>query len=81
MLQNPQDPAPLLHEVVLRLRAEFGDAHPDALLSAVVGQCRADLQGSPPGAMPELVERLARQRLLDPVPAEPAPVAAFATVE
>jgi len=35
------------------------------VIAAVVRQCRDDLAGSPPGALPELVERLARQRLTD----------------
>ena len=34
-------------------------------VAGLVRQCRADLAGSPAGAMPELVERLARQRLID----------------
>jgi hypothetical protein len=29
----------------------------------VVDRCRSDLAGSPPGAMPELLDRLARHRL------------------
>ncbi|MEJ2864759.1 three-helix bundle dimerization domain-containing protein [Actinomycetospora flava] len=47
---------------VARLGAEF-PRYPAAVVSAVVASCRRDLDGSPPGAMPELVERLARQRL------------------
>ena len=46
-----------------RLAAEFG-AHSPASIEPVVIACRRDLAGSPPGALPELVERLARQRLL-----------------
>jgi len=39
--------------------------HPLPVIAAVVRQCRDDLAGSPPGALPELVQRLARQRLSD----------------
>ena len=45
-----------------RLAAEFPDRHV-ALVSETVRLCRRDLDGAPPGAMPELLERLARQRL------------------
>jgi hypothetical protein len=47
---------------VARLTAEFG-SRPAAIEPLVVA-CRRDLTGAPPGALPELVERLARQRLL-----------------
>lgn len=47
-----------------RLAAEFPDRHV-ALVSATVRPCLRDLAGAPPGALPELLERLARQRLLD----------------
>ncbi|MCD2195835.1 hypothetical protein LQ327_20900 [Actinomycetospora endophytica] len=50
---------------VARLRAEFRHRSP-ANVEPVVAACRRDLDGSPPGALPELVERLARQRLLEP---------------
>jgi hypothetical protein len=50
-------------EVIRRLRAERGeDTH---LVRATVHDCRHDLAGAPAGALPELVERLARQRLLE----------------
>ena len=49
---------------VARLCAEF-PAQPAAVVSRTVDQCRRDLDGAPPGALPELLERLARQRLQD----------------
>ena len=54
-----------LEEVASRLRDEFGEQVPIETILAVVRTSRLDLQGSPPAALPELVERLARQRLLD----------------
>jgi hypothetical protein len=48
---------------IARLTVEFaGRSSPP--IAPVVVACRRDLAGSPPGALPELVERLARQRLL-----------------
>ncbi len=49
---------------VARLSVEF-PAQPAAVVSRTVDQCRRDLDGAPPGALPELLERLARQRLQD----------------
>lgn len=66
-------------DVTERMFAEFERVHPLPVIAAVVRQCCDDLAGSPPGAIPELVERLARQRLSDlppstnPVPAESSP--------
>lgn len=48
-----------------RLCAEFGDRVTRDHVSHVIDGCVRDLAGTPPGAMPELCERLARQRLLD----------------
>lgn len=48
---------------IARLTAEFAGRSP-APIEPVVTACRRDLAGAPPGALPELVERLARQRLL-----------------
>jgi len=45
---------------VARLAREFGD--PQRIVR-IVRESRRDLGGSPVGAMPELVERLARVRL------------------
>jgi len=58
-----------LADVTERLMAEFG-AHLDvSAISRIVLHCRHDLAGAPSGAMPELVERLARERLLQTFPA------------
>lgn len=46
-----------------RLLAEFGALVAQTTVTRVVRSCRDDLRGAPPGALPELVERLARQRL------------------
>jgi len=52
-------------DVTERLFGEFARVHPLPVIAAVVRQCRNDLDGSPPGALPEVLERLARQRLSD----------------
>ena len=46
-----------------RLSGEFSGRVGPHLLVRVVRDCRRELGGSPVGAMPELVERLARYRL------------------
>jgi hypothetical protein len=48
---------------VQRLSAEFGHRYSTRVVEDVIRSCGDDLAGSPPGALPELVERLARQRL------------------
>lgn len=61
------DPAagdPSVAAAVVRLSAEF-PVPTTTTIAPLVRACRRDLAGSPPGALPELVERLARQRLLD----------------
>ena len=45
-----------------RLAQEFPELRPGSIV-LVVRTCREELRGSPDGALPELVERLARQRL------------------
>ena len=65
----PHHDVPLDHDVSLaditeRLMTEFNDRVPVSTISRIVLECRHDLQGSPVLALPELVERLARQRLL-----------------
>lgn len=66
---NPLDVAAetgaALAEIDERLRAEFQTRISRARISAVVRQADNDLSGAPTGALPELVERLARQRLSD----------------
>ena len=52
-------------DVTQRLMAEFEDQWDLATISEVVSGARQDLESMPKAALPELVERLARQRLLD----------------
>ncbi len=54
---------PAVVAAVARLAPEFGDQVRPKVIVRVVRDCRRDLGGSPVGAMPELVERLARYRL------------------
>jgi hypothetical protein len=49
---------------VHRLTREFPSV-PPRTVARVVRTSRSDLSGVPAGAVPELLERLARQRLLD----------------
>ncbi len=60
-------------DVTERLMAEFEDRLSLRQITEVVRACRLDLEGTPRGALPELVERLARQRLLDVVDATALP--------
>jgi hypothetical protein len=67
-LPSPSDPLepavdPSVESAVTRLGQEFGGRLSSQLVVRVVRDCRRDLGGSPIGAMPELVERLARYRL------------------
>ena len=62
-----------LVDAVHRLDREFGGALGQADIAQVVSLSRADLDGPHPAAMPELVERLARQRLLQRVAAAVVP--------
>jgi hypothetical protein len=50
--------------VIERLREEFEPEINRETVVDVVRQCHHELQGIPAPALPELVERLARQRLL-----------------
>ncbi len=50
---------------VSRLTREFAHTLDPATVLLVVETAREQLRGSPLGAMPELVERLARHRLTD----------------
>jgi hypothetical protein len=56
-------------EAVARLAVEFSDRLRPQLIVRVVRNCRRDLGGSPVGALPELVERLARIRLAETIDA------------
>ncbi len=58
---DQRDPA--VDSAVARLAPEFGHQLRPTVIVRVVRDCRRDLGGSPVGAMPELVERLARYRL------------------
>jgi hypothetical protein len=48
-----------------RLYTDYQPGLTHADIDRVVQQCRADLAGTPAPALPELLERLARQRLTD----------------
>ena len=64
-------------DVIEQLMSEFEDRLELSTISDVVLGCRADLDCSPVAALPELIERLARQRLLDRAAGGPdRPVAA-----
>ncbi|MFI9509676.1 three-helix bundle dimerization domain-containing protein [Nocardia sp. NPDC052566] len=52
-------------QVVDRLTKEFEHQFSRDQVRGIVRRCVDDLAGTPPGAIPELGERLARQRLLD----------------
>lgn len=52
-----------LADVIERLFREFKDQFSLIEVVAVVRECRTQLCCSPPQALPELVDRLARQRL------------------
>ena len=54
-----------------RLFTEFGGQVPLPVITAMVHECREQLCTSPEAAMPELIERLARQRLTPTAPAVP----------
>jgi hypothetical protein len=51
-----------VRSAVTRLSHEFPELRPRNIV-LVVRTCREELRGSPTDALPELVERLARQRL------------------
>jgi hypothetical protein len=63
---------PVIGAAIERLVPEFAGRLPFRTIAAVVHQCRHDLDGSPAPALPELVERLARHRLIDVLPAATA---------
>ena len=58
----PTSPALVVRSHVCRLSHEFPELGPRSIV-LVVPTCREQLRGSPTDALPELVERLARQRL------------------
>lgn len=59
---------PGVNDTVARLTVEFAQHVREEIVRGVVDRGRRDLSGSPINAMPELVERLARQRLLQRLP-------------
>ncbi|WP_433566843.1 hypothetical protein ACQP1O_17640 [Nocardia sp. CA-151230] len=60
---TPTIDARMFDLTVERLCLEFGPRTSRARVESVLRECLTDLAGSPVGAMPELSERLARQRL------------------
>jgi hypothetical protein len=59
-------------DTVERLFTEFRGQVPLPVITAMVHECREQLCSSPETAMPELLERLARQRLTPTAPTAPA---------
>lgn len=58
----PTVPDLSVRSATARLTQEFPALSPRSIV-LVVRTCREQLRGAPDGALPELVERLARQRL------------------
>jgi hypothetical protein len=58
----PTVPDTSVRSATTRLAHEFPQLSPRSIV-LVVRTCREELRGSPADALPELVERLARQRL------------------
>jgi hypothetical protein len=56
---------PVIDHAVDRLCAEFGNGFTRGFVLGIVRRCLDDLAGIPYATLPELGERLARQRLLD----------------
>ena len=56
---------PVIDDAVERLVFEFTGRMSPRTVTAVVHRSRHDLDSCPPAALPELTERLARQRLND----------------
>lgn len=63
--RSPRTAGDTVADVIERLMAEFEDRLELDVISRVVLGCRADLNCSPAAALPELMERLARQRLAE----------------
>ncbi|MBW0101295.1 hypothetical protein [Pseudonocardia sp. KRD291] len=55
-------------DVSARIAVEFATFLPAEVIAEVIRDCRRDLQGVSPEMMPELLERLARQCLIDRLP-------------
>jgi len=58
--------------VVVRVYANVAEHVPLAEVLAVIARCRSDLDAPSAAALPEMVERLARQRLATRLPADGA---------
>jgi hypothetical protein len=58
----PTVPDTSVRSATTRLAQEFPQLSPRSIV-LIVRTCREELRGSPADALPELVERLARQRL------------------
>jgi hypothetical protein len=58
---------PVVEHAVERLAIEFGQEATPSAVRTVVIRARTELSADPPGALPELVERLARVRLLETI--------------
>ena len=63
-MRVPSASEPVIAEAIERLTPEFVQLS-SGMIAGVVRHCRRDLDTSPPTALPELLERLARQRLID----------------
>ena len=63
-MRVPSASEPVIAETIGRLTPEFVRLS-SGIIAGVVHRCRRDLDTSPPTALPELLERLARQRLID----------------
>ena len=57
-------PPPSYADAVERLFAEFAHRYSLTDIADTVTECRVQLSGAPAPALPELIERLARQRLI-----------------
>jgi hypothetical protein len=55
----------LLASMVERLYGDYGCCLPLSTVLDVVASCVSDIQATPPAALPELTERLARHRLAE----------------
>jgi hypothetical protein len=70
MSRHAEDDELLVFGVIERLREDLEPEINREAVVDVVWQCHRELQGIPAPAMPELVERLARQRLLSERPVD-----------
>ena len=64
----PPSSDPVIDDAIERLVFEFAGRVSPQTVAAVVRRSRNDLDSCPPAALPELTERLARQRVHDRLP-------------